>query len=265
MKPSRLPVPSTPQPLYAAVDSSTRTDRRPQRQPVLLAGALVLLAISSTACGGGAQSATTVTPTPAAPTASDPCDTTACTTMPNLVGVTASQARDALSKAGFTAPGDLAGKGDTITIMGQVPTPGSEVPVGSRVTLLYNVPPPPPEPAKPITARDWALIAKDPASHAGKRIVVYGQVTQFDAATGTSSFRANVDGVVHEVRYGYADYETNTYLNGTSDVLKDLVNDDLFRAEATVTGAYTYQTTMGGQITVPQLEVTAIKVIGSAK
>jgi hypothetical protein len=185
--------------------------------------------------------------------------------MPDLVGVTAPQARDALSNAGLTAPGDLAEKGETVTIMGQVPTPGSEVPVGSRVTLLYNAPPTPPEPAQPITARDWALIAKDPASHAGKRIVVYGQVTQFDAATGTSSFRANVDGVAHEVRYGYADYETNTVLVGTAELLKDLVNDDLFRAEATVTGPYSYETTMGGQLTVSKLEVTAIKVTGSAK
>jgi len=43
------------------------------------------------------------------------------------------------------------------------------------------------------------------------------------------------------------------------------VNDDLFRAEVTVTGAYSYDTTMGGNVTAPKLEVTAIKVTGTAK
>jgi hypothetical protein len=45
-----------------------------------------------------------------------------------------------------------------------------------------------PQPAKTpkaITARDWAKIAKDPGSHVGEAIIVYGEVTQFDAATGT--------------------------------------------------------------------------------
>jgi hypothetical protein len=53
----------------------------------------------------------------------------------------------------------------------------------------------PPQPAKTpkaITARDWAKIAKDPGSHVGEAIIVYGEVTQFDAATGTQVFRANV-------------------------------------------------------------------------
>ena len=133
------------------------------------------------------------------------------------------------------------------------------------ILLSYRTPPPPPAPARAISARDWALIAKDPDSHAGERVVVYGQVKQFDAATGTSAFRANVDGVVHKVSYGYADYETNTFLTGPAQLLKDLVNDDLFRAEVTVTGAYSYDTTMGGNVTAPKLEVTAIKVTGTAK
>lgn len=54
----------------------------------------------------------------------------------------------------------------------------------------------------PACAREWALIAKSPDQHAGERIIVYGEVTQFDAATGTSAFRANVDGVAHPLRYG---------------------------------------------------------------
>jgi hypothetical protein len=117
-------------------------------------------------------------------------------------------------------------------------------------------------PAKKITAREWQLIVKDPGSHIGERVIVYGQVIQFDAATGTDGFRANVDGVEHKVKYGYADYDTNTVLAGDSGLLQDLVNKDLFKAETTVVGSYTYQTTLGGQLTAPKLEVTKIDVIG---
>ena len=92
---------------------------------------------------------------------------------------------------------------------------------------------------------------------------MYGQVTQFDAATGTQGFRANVDGIEHKPRYGWADYETNTILGGDPTILSEVVQDDLFKAEATVVGAYTYETTLGGQLTAPQLQVTKITVIGS--
>lgn len=120
-------------------------------------------------------------------------------------------------------------------------------------------------PPKAITARDWALIAKDPAAHVGQAIIVYGQVKQFDSVTGTGTFRANVDGVQHKVSYGYADYDTNTILEGDQSTLNQVVEGDLFRAEVVVAGTYSYETTMGGQLTAPVLAVSAIKVIGSAK
>jgi hypothetical protein len=117
-------------------------------------------------------------------------------------------------------------------------------------------------PAAPINAHDWQLVAKDPAGHAGQRIIVYGNVTQFDTGTGTSAFRANVDGVAHKVRYGYVDYQTNTMLTGDVAALANVVQGDLFTAEVTVTGPYTYQTTMGGQMSAPLLNVTKLTVTG---
>ena len=125
--------------------------------------------------------------------------------------------------------------------------------------------PQPSQPPKAITARDWAKIAKDPASHVGEAIIVYGEVTQFDAATGADVFRANVDGIKHPVSYGYADYPTNTVLAGNGVDLGDLVQGDLFQAEAIVTGSISYETTMGGTLTAPQLSVSKVKVIGSTK
>ncbi|GAA4541766.1 DUF732 domain-containing protein [Pseudonocardia xishanensis] len=119
-------------------------------------------------------------------------------------------------------------------------------------------------PAKAITAREWLLIAKDPDAHQGERVIVYGEVRQFDSATGPSGFRANVDGVVHPVKYGYANYETNTVLGaGTGVSLAEVVQDDLFKAEVTVVGSYSYDTQIGGKTTVPMLLITNIEVTGS--
>lgn len=113
-----------------------------------------------------------------------------------------------------------------------------------------------------ITEHQWALIAKDPARHVGERVVVFGKVTQFDAATGTSGFRANVGGKRLPVTYGFVNYPSNTMLTGDENGLATLVEGDIFRAEVTVIGPYSYDTQIGGNTTVPALTVTAYKVIG---
>jgi hypothetical protein len=115
-------------------------------------------------------------------------------------------------------------------------------------------------PHRAVDAREWQIIAKDPAAHEGERIIVYGRVTQFDAATGNDTFRASVDGIDHPGEK-YA-FDTNTMLNGDASALHDIVNDDLFRAEVTVSGSLSYGTQIGGNTTVPRLTVDTIKVIG---
>lgn len=123
----------------------------------------------------------------------------------------------------------------------------------------------PAAPPKAITARDWALIAKDPDSHVGEAVIVYGEVTQFDSATGTGQFRANIDGVKHPVSYGFADYPTNTVLSGDAATLGNLVQGDLFQADAVVAGSVSYQNTMGGSLSAPKLTVLKVTVNGSTK
>jgi hypothetical protein len=115
-------------------------------------------------------------------------------------------------------------------------------------------------PHRVINARDWQLIVKDPDAHEGERIIVYGRVTQFDAATGNDTFRASVDSVNHPGN-AYA-FDTNTLLSGNASALQDVVIDDLFRAEVTVAGSMSYGTQIGGSTTVPMLTVDTIKVIG---
>lgn len=107
-----------------------------------------------------------------------------------------------------------------------------------------------------ISERDWALIAKDPNGNIGKTIIVYGYITQFDAATGLNQFRADVNGVNNRTLYGLTG--DNTFLTGTKELLKQFVAKDYFYAKVIVRGSYTYTTTMNGSLTVPKLEVFEI-------
>jgi len=116
-----------------------------------------------------------------------------------------------------------------------------------------------------LTARTWAQIAKDPDAHAGESYIVYGEVTQFDAATGQSAFRADVGGVrQYPDDVGYVSYPTNTVLDGDAGALSPVVENDLFTAKVTVTGSLSYDTQIGGSTTVAELQVDSITVTGHA-
>jgi hypothetical protein len=56
---------------------------------------------------------------------------------------------------------------------------------------------------------------------------------------------------------------TDDGLWSTSSDLAEVVADDLFTAETTVTGSLTYDTSIGGSATVPQLPITKITITGS--
>jgi hypothetical protein len=137
-------------------------------------------------------------------------------------------------------------------------------PVVAPTTVVpkKTAPAPKPKPIvveyKSLTARQWKKIAKDPDSYYGDTFIVYGVVTQFDAATGTDTFRANIGAKNMSESY---DYETNTMVTGPESALDDLVEDDEFRAKVAVTGSFSYETQMGGETTAPQLEVRSIKVL----
>ncbi|MEV4467374.1 hypothetical protein AB0J51_27580 [Micromonospora echinofusca] len=122
--------------------------------------------------------------------------------------------------------------------------------------------PPPPKPKPPsyktLSERQWKLIAKNPDAYIGNTYVVFGRVTQFDAATGVDTFRADV---AHRRMADEYDYETNTLLTGSAADLDNLVEDDIFRAKVTVLSAFNYDTQIGGETTVPLLQVDSIKVL----
>jgi hypothetical protein len=111
------------------------------------------------------------------------------------------------------------------------------------------------------TKREWAKVVKNPDAYSGQRYIIYGQVTQFDSATGTDTFRADT---AHTDTTDFAFLDgANTILTGAKDDLSDLVQDDVFRASVTVIGSFDYDTQIGGNTTVPYLTINNLKVIGN--
>lgn len=111
---------------------------------------------------------------------------------------------------------------------------------------------------KPLSERQWKLIAKTPDNYVGQTYIVYGVVSQFDAATGANAFLANVAG--RNLAEDY-EYETNTMLSGDGGKLTNLVEDDEFRATVRVVGSHSYDTQIGGNTTVPLLAIASIKIL----
>ena len=134
---------------------------------------------------------------------------------------------------------------------------------GEHPTWADKKPKPKPKPkpaAHRVTERQWAKVVKNPDKYKGKRYIIYGEVNQFDSATGDSNFLA--DTANHDTTsYGYFDGE-NSWMEGKASKLEDLVEDDVFKATVTVVGSYSYDTQVGGNTTVPQLHVDSIKQIG---
>lgn len=122
----------------------------------------------------------------------------------------------------------------------------------------------PPKEYATLDERTWALIAKDPEAHAGESYLVFGEVTQFDSATGTSAFRANV-AAANTCEYGFFDGDNTILSAGPGVNLANVVADDVFAAQVTVLGSFSYDTTLGGNTTVPRLQVDSIEVQGSCE
>lgn len=112
-----------------------------------------------------------------------------------------------------------------------------------------------------VSAREYALIVKDPDAHEGERIIVYGIVTQADAATGDEDIRVSSAAQRHRQDY---QYEHNTMLTtSNSDIFADVLEGDLVKIYAEVIGSVRYNTQVGGNTTVPQLNAGIIEVIRS--
>lgn len=116
-----------------------------------------------------------------------------------------------------------------------------------------------------LSSRQFKLLAKDPDSYAGKTYILYGEITQFDAATGRDTFLANSGPAKKPISYGYADYAQNSEFTSDEIMLDDLVEGDCFKAKVTVLGSDSYDTQVGGRTTVPKFGVDSISRYGHTK
>lgn len=105
-----------------------------------------------------------------------------------------------------------------------------------------------------VSERTLAKIIRDPDGHLADTITVYGEITQYDSATGLDTFRANIASH-NTTSYGYFDGE-NALITGEEGDFEDFIDGDVFKAQVLVSGSYTYDTQIGGSTTVPLFLVT---------
>jgi hypothetical protein len=110
-----------------------------------------------------------------------------------------------------------------------------------------------------LSKRNWAKLVKSPDKYIGKGYQVWGCITQFDAATGPDSFRA--DASYHKEPYWYVG--ENSYFNGSEKLLSDFVADDVVVMNVVGVGSYSYDTQAGGNTTAPLFLVVKITRKGS--
>jgi hypothetical protein len=105
-----------------------------------------------------------------------------------------------------------------------------------------------------LSSRSWLQIVKNPEGHVGEKVIIYGQIYQFDNFTGTDAFMA-----IAGPSMSKSDSDANASFVGDAGLLADFVKDDTFRAEAVVVGADNYRTQAGGITTAPRLQIVSIK------
>ena len=123
-------------------------------------------------------------------------------------------------------------------------------------------PRPTPKPFAELTDQEFAVLARNPDARQGDRIVIYGQIIQFDANTGACAFLADVEAGQRAASFEYLQRALVTATDGTDcPSLNTIALGDHIRAEVTVIGSSTYPTQDGGNATVPSFEIGRIEVL----
>jgi hypothetical protein len=140
--------------------------------------------------------------------------------------------------------------------------PWSATLVPGEVSTRTDQPDPTPTPVSyaTLTSRNWALLVKAPDNYKGDNYKIWGCITQFDAATGDNSFRAQAS--YHVESYWYTN-GANSVFSGDATALADYVQNDVVQMDVVVLGSITYDTSIGGKMTVPSFEVDDIKRVGA--
>lgn len=124
-------------------------------------------------------------------------------------------------------------------------------------------PKPTPRPSyKKLGKRAWQKLVRSPDDHVGERVQVWACISQFDAATGSDTFRGQA--LNARTRYWWSDGD-NALFMGDEDDLDRFVEDDVVWMNAVLMGSYTYDTQIGGSTTAPVFIVHSIKRKGSCE
>lgn len=167
--------------------------------------------------------------------------------------------RASLSPKTFSIEKSMLGKELTFTIT-SMSAEGDGEPVSASVSVPKDALELDLSGYKELDSREWAQVLKDPDSFIGETFVVYAQITQFDAATGTDSFRAET----YYMNAGSDIYYEgeNAFFTGDEDMLRKYVADDIVKIWVTSLGSFSYDTQAGGNTTVPLFMVDEIELLG---
>ncbi|MFE6835654.1 hypothetical protein ACFVFI_12590 [Streptomyces sp. NPDC057705] len=113
-----------------------------------------------------------------------------------------------------------------------------------------------------LEERDFKKMIRDPDGHITKAYKLYGYITQFDSATGKTTFRANIGASKLSASKWY-DYDANAIFLGSTADLADVVEDDMVELQVMCMGSQTYSTTLGGSQTVPYFVIHKVKRYGT--
>lgn len=180
-----------------------------------------------------------------------------------VLGGVASALNAGKTPGGGSSAGTNEGAGTVTTPTPQAPTSvqtdEAEPPADPTVA-----PPPPAKATSYPTPNDrqWAQIVKSPDKYIGKGYHLWACISQFDAATGSDTFRADASNKKRE--YWSLDGE-NALFSGDEDRLSAYVEGDMIVANVTTLGSYSYDTQIGGNTTAPLFHVDSIARKGSCK
>jgi hypothetical protein len=112
------------------------------------------------------------------------------------------------------------------------------------------------------TSRAWAQLVKAPDSYIGNGYKVWGCITQFDAETGVTSFRAVAS---YRKETDWHPSANNAVFTGTAAQLTDFLADDLIYMSVIGLGSSSYYTPARGWTPVLLFQVVTIARKGSCK
>ncbi|HEX6349354.1 MAG TPA: hypothetical protein VF160_08180 [Candidatus Dormibacteraeota bacterium] len=100
----------------------------------------------------------------------------------------------------------------------------------------------------------YVQLIKDPDSFKGRIVTYRGKVFQYDSATTTSHFLLSV------TDKGYGFWDDNVLVDVDPAIAQNVFKDTMVTICGEVVGAYSYTNTLGGKISVPEINVRYLAV-----